>query len=128
MLATSAAGAAVDAWSVRAAGAAAEAQAHHCAPRRAPRYCRPRAVGRIAYQQANYQRCRPEQWSRADAGRGCGNAAARGRWIGLGQIHYAMRLGPACMRPPRRWRHADAGDSTSYKLALHIGVGRLRAG
>lgn len=103
-------------------------------PVQAARVCE--ALGRIAYQQGEYQLA-SEQWSRAlDLAEVSGHlqtgVAAR---IGLGQIHYAQADWSRGLRQMR-----DAGEhlaqssndgDDSYlaaKLALNIGVGSIETG
>ena len=103
-------------------------------PVQAARVCE--ALGRIAYQQGEYQLA-SEQWSRAldlaeVSGHGQTGVAAR---IGLGQIHYAHADWARGLRQMR-----DAGEQLarpgphgddSYlaaKLALNIGVGSFETG
>lgn len=103
-------------------------------PVQAARVCE--ALGRIAYQQGEYQLA-SEQWSRAlDLAEVSGHlqtgVAAR---IGLGQIHYAQG---AWARGLRQMRDAgehlsqggkDSDDSyLAAKLALNIGVGSFETG
>ncbi|HEV6964916.1 hypothetical protein, partial [Roseateles sp.] len=101
-------------------------------PIQAARVCE--ALGRIAYQQGEYQLA-GEQWSRAldlaeVSGHGQTGVAAR---IGLGQIHYAQA---DWARGLRQMRDAGeqlkiAGIDDSYlaaKLALNIGVGSFETG
>jgi len=96
-------------------------------PVQAARVCE--ALGRIAYQQGEYQLA-GEQWSRAldlaeVSGHCQAGVAAR---IGLGQIHYAQAgwaRGLRQMRDAAEQLHL-AGTDDSYlaaKLALNIGVG-----
>lgn len=113
--------------------AGAQAAAGHF-PMQAARVCE--ALGRIAYQQGEYQLA-SEQWSRAlDLAEVSGHlqtgVAAR---IGLGQIHYAQADWARGLRQMR-----DAGEhlaqlnrqsDDSYlaaKLALNIGVGSFETG
>jgi tetratricopeptide (TPR) repeat protein len=99
-------------------------------PIQAARVCE--ALGRIAYQQGEYQLA-SEQWSRAldlaevsshlQAG-----VAAR---IGLGQIHYAQADWARGLRHMRDAAEQLAGTDDSYlaaKLALNIGVGSFETG
>lgn len=103
-------------------------------PVQAARVCE--ALGRIAYQQGEYQLA-SEQWSRAlDLSEVSGHlqtgVAAR---IGLGQIHYAQADWARGLRQMR-----DAGEHLallnkqgddsylSAKLALNIGVGSFETG
>jgi tetratricopeptide (TPR) repeat protein len=103
-------------------------------PVQAARVCE--ALGRIAYQQGEYQLA-SEQWSRAlDLAEVSGHlptgVAAR---IGLGQIHYAQADWPRGLRQMR-----DAGEHMAQlgsaadvshlvaKLALNIGVGSFETG
>ncbi|KQV56463.1 hypothetical protein ASC95_28920 [Pelomonas sp. Root1217] len=103
-------------------------------PVQAARVCE--ALGRIAYQQGEYQLA-SEQWSRAlDLSEVSGHlqtgVAAR---IGLGQIHYAQG---GWARGLRQMRDAgeqlallSKGSDDSYlaaKLALNIGVGSFETG
>lgn len=103
-------------------------------PVQAARVCE--ALGRIAYQQGQYQLA-SEQWSRAlDLSEVSGHlqtsVAAR---IGLGQIHYAHA---DWARGLRQMRNAgehlaqsskEGGDSyLAAKLALNIGVGSFETG
>lgn len=94
-------------------------------PVQAARVCE--ALGRIAYQQGEYQLA-SEQWSRAlDLAEVNGHlqtgVAAR---IGLGQIHYAQADWARGLRQMRDAGEQLAGTDDSYlaaKLALNIGVG-----
>lgn len=99
-------------------------------PVQAARVCE--ALGRIAYQQGEYQLA-SEQWSRAldlaevsshlQAG-----VAAR---IGLGQVHYAKADWARGLRLMRDAAEHMAGVDDSYlaaKLALNIGVGSFETG
>lgn len=96
-------------------------------PVQAARVCE--ALGRIAYQQGEYQLA-SEQWSRAlDLAEVSGHlqtgVAAR---IGLGQIHYAQADWARGLRQMRdageQLKLAGADDSyLAAKLALNIGVG-----
>ncbi|MCA1416831.1 hypothetical protein I6F30_37800, partial [Bradyrhizobium sp. NBAIM20] len=89
-------------------------------------------LGRIAYQQGEYQLA-GEQWSRAlDLAEVSGNlqadVAAR---IGLGQIHYAQADWARGLRQMRDAGEQLAGVDDSYlaaKLALNIGVGSFELG
>lgn len=99
-------------------------------PVQAARVCE--ALGRIAYQQGEYQLA-SEQWSRAlDLAEVSGHlqtgVAAR---IGLGQIHYAHADWPRGLRQMRDAAEQLAGVDDSYlaaKLALNIGVGSFETG
>ncbi|WP_202619977.1 hypothetical protein, partial [Escherichia coli] len=99
-------------------------------PVQAARVCE--ALGRIAYQQGEYQLA-GEQWSRAlDLAEVSGNlqadVAAR---IGLGQIHYAQADWARGLRQMRDAGEQLAGVDDSYlaaKLALNIGVGSFELG
>jgi len=94
-------------------------------PVQAARVCE--ALGRIAYQQGEYQLA-SEQWSRAlDLSEVSSHlqtgVAAR---IGLGQIHYAQADWARGLRQMRDAGEQMAGTDDSYlaaKLALNIGVG-----
>lgn len=99
-------------------------------PIQAARVCE--ALGRIAYQQGQYQLA-SEQWSRAlDLAEVSGHlqtgVAAR---IGLGQIHYAQADWSRGLRHMRDAAEQLAGTDDSYlaaKLALNIGVGSFETG
>ena len=99
-------------------------------PVQAARVCE--ALGRIAYQQGEYQLA-SEQWSRAlDLAEVNGHlqtaVAAR---IGLGQIHYARADWARGLRQMRDASEHLAGTDDSYlaaKLALNIGVGSFETG
>jgi len=99
-------------------------------PVQAARVCE--ALGRIAYQQGEYQLA-SEQWSRAlDLAEVSGHlqtgVAAR---IGLGQIHYAHADWARGLRQMRDAGEHLAGTDDSYlaaKLALNIGVGSFETG
>jgi tetratricopeptide (TPR) repeat protein len=99
-------------------------------PVQAARVCE--ALGRIAYQQGEYQLA-SEQWSRAlDLAEVSGHlqtgVAAR---IGLGQIHYAQADWARGLRQMRDAGEHLAGTDDSYlaaKLALNIGVGSFETG
>lgn len=103
-------------------------------PVQAARVCE--ALGRIAYQQGEYQLA-SEQWSRAlDLSEVNGHlqtgVAAR---IGLGQIHYAHADWARGLRQMRDAgehlaRFTPAGDDSylAAKLALNIGVGSFETG
>ena len=99
-------------------------------PVQAARVCE--ALGRIAYQQGEYQLA-GEQWSRAlDLAEVSGHlqtgVAAR---IGLGQIHYAQADWARGLRQMRDAAEQLAGSDDSYlaaKLALNIGVGSFETG
>jgi tetratricopeptide (TPR) repeat protein len=99
-------------------------------PLQAARVCE--ALGRIAYQQGEYQLA-TEQWSRAlDLSEVNGHlqtgVAAR---IGLGQIHYAQADWARGLRQMRDAAEHLAGHDDSYlaaKLALNIGVGSFETG
>ncbi len=103
-------------------------------PVQAARVCE--ALGRIAYQQGEYQLA-SEQWSRAlDLSEVSGHlqtdVAAR---IGLGQIHYAHADWARGLRQMRDAgehlaRLSGQGDDSylSAKLALNIGVGSFETG
>jgi len=99
-------------------------------PVQAARVCE--ALGRIAYQQGEYQLA-SEQWSRAlDLAEVSGHlqtgVAAR---IGLGQIHYAHADWARGLRQMRDAGEHLAGADDSYlaaKLALNIGVGSFETG
>lgn len=99
-------------------------------PVQAARVCE--ALGRIAYQQGEYQLA-SEQWSRAlDLAEVSGHlqtgVAAR---IGLGQIHYAQADWARGLRQMRDAAEHLAGTDDSYlaaKLALNIGVGSFETG
>ncbi|RZJ07757.1 MAG: DEAD/DEAH box helicase, partial [Rubrivivax sp.] len=99
-------------------------------PVQAARVCE--ALGRIAYQQGEYQLA-SEQWSRAlDLSEVSGHlqtgVAAR---IGLGQIHYAHADWARGLRQMRDAGEQLAGTDDSYlaaKLALNIGVGSFETG
>jgi len=99
-------------------------------PIQAARVCE--ALGRIAYQQGEYQLA-SEQWSRAlDLSEVSGHlqtgVAAR---IGLGQIHYAQADWARGLRQMRDAGEHLAGVDDSYlsaKLALNIGVGSFETG
>lgn len=99
-------------------------------PIQAARVCE--ALGRIAYQQGEYQLA-SEQWSRAlDLAEVSGHlqagVAAR---IGLGQIHYAQADWARGLRHMRDAAEQLAGTDDSYlaaKLALNIGVGSFETG
>lgn len=99
-------------------------------PVQAARVCE--ALGRIAYQQGEYQLA-SEQWSRAlDLAEVSGHlqagVAAR---IGLGQIHYAQADWARGLRHMRDAAEQLAGTDDSYlaaKLALNIGVGSFETG
>ncbi|MFG6468308.1 hypothetical protein [Roseateles sp. BYS87W] len=114
--------------------AGAQAAAGHV-PIQAARVCE--ALGRVAYQQGEYQLA-SEQWSRAlDLAEVSGHlqtgVAAR---IGLGQIHYAQSDWARGLRQMRDAAEQLAqaskdGDDDSYlaaKLALNIGVGSIETG
>ncbi|MBV8036041.1 GAF domain-containing protein [Roseateles sp.] len=109
--------------------AGARAAAGHF-PVQAARVCE--ALGRIAYQQGEYQLA-SEQWSRAlDLAEVSGHlqtgVAAR---IGLGQIHYAQADWARGLRQMRDAGEHLAGADDSYlaaKLALNIGVGSFETG
>jgi len=114
--------------------AGAQAAAGHF-PVQAARVCE--ALGRIAYQQGEYQLA-GEQWSRAlDLAEVSGHqqtgVAAR---IGLGQIHYAQADWARGLRQMRDAAEhlaqiSSQGDDDSYlaaKLALNIGVGSFETG
>ena len=103
-------------------------------PVQAARVCE--ALGRIAYQQGEYQLA-SEQWSRAlDLSEVSGHVqtgvAAR---IGLGQIHYAQADWARGLRQMRdageQLARLSPGGDDSYlaaKLALNIGVGSFETG
>jgi tetratricopeptide (TPR) repeat protein len=103
-------------------------------PVQASRVCE--ALGRIAYQQGEYQLA-SEQWSRAlDLAEVSGHlqtgVAAR---IGLGQIHYAQADWARGLRHMRdaaeqlALLHQQGDDSyLAAKLALNIGVGSFETG
>lgn len=99
-------------------------------PIQAARVCE--ALGRIAYQQGEYQLA-TEQWSRAlDLSEVSGHlqtgVAAR---IGLGQIHYAQADWARGLRQMRDAAEHLASHDDSYlaaKLALNIGVGSFETG
>jgi len=103
-------------------------------PIQAARVCE--ALGRIAYQQGQYQLA-SEQWSRAlDLSEVSGHlqtgVAAR---IGLGQIHYAQADWARGLRQMRDaaehlTQSAKEGDDSylAAKLALNIGVGSFETG
>ncbi|MBW8847324.1 MAG: GAF domain-containing protein [Burkholderiales bacterium] len=103
-------------------------------PVQAARVCE--ALGRIAYQQGEYQLA-SEQWSRAlDLAEVSGHqqtgVAAR---IGLGQIHYAQADWARGLRQMRdageHMAQAGSHGDDSYlaaKLALNIGVGSFETG
>jgi tetratricopeptide (TPR) repeat protein len=103
-------------------------------PVQAARVCE--ALGRIAYQQGEYQLA-SEQWSRAlDMSEVSGHlqtaVAAR---IGLGQIHYAQADWARGLRQMRdageQLAQASCHRDDSYlaaKLALNIGVGSFETG
>lgn len=99
-------------------------------PVEAARVCE--ALGRIAYQQGEYQLA-SEQWSRAlDLAEVSSHlqtgVAAR---IGLGQIHYAQADWARGLRQMRNAGEHLAGTDDSYlaaKLALNIGVGSFETG
>lgn len=99
-------------------------------PVQAARVCE--ALGRIAYQQGEYQLA-GEQWSRAldlaeVSGHVQAGVAAR---IGLGQIHYAQADWARGLRQMRDAGEQLAGVDDSYlaaKLALNIGVGSFELG
>lgn len=101
-------------------------------PVQAARVCE--ALGRIAYQQGEYQLA-GEQWSRAlDLAEVSGHlqtgVAAR---IGLGQIHYAQADWARGLRQIRdaaeQLKLAGVDDSyLAAKLALNIGVGSFETG
>ncbi len=101
-------------------------------PVQAARVCE--ALGRIAYQQGEYQLA-SEQWSRAlDLAEVSGHlqagVAAR---IGLGQIHYAQAdwaRGLRQMRDAGEQLKLGGGDDSylAAKLALNIGVGSFETG
>ncbi|MCY4747480.1 GAF domain-containing protein [Pelomonas sp. UHG3] len=99
-------------------------------PIQAARVCE--ALGRIAYQQGEYQLA-TEQWSRAlDLSEVNGHlqtgVAAR---IGLGQIHYAQADWARGLRQMRDAAEHLASHDDSYlaaKLALNIGVGSFETG
>lgn len=99
-------------------------------PIQAARVCE--ALGRIAYQQGEYQLA-SEQWSRAldlseVSGQLQAGVAAR---IGLGQIHYAQADWARGLRHMRDAAEQLAGTDDSYlaaKLALNIGVGSFETG
>lgn len=99
-------------------------------PIQAARVCE--ALGRIAYQQGEYQLA-SEQWSRAlDLSEVSGHlqtgVAAR---IGLGQIHYAQADWARGLRQMRDAGEQLAGVEDSHlaaKLALNIGVGSFETG
>jgi tetratricopeptide (TPR) repeat protein len=109
--------------------AGAQAAAGHF-PVQAARVCE--ALGRIAYQQGEYQLA-SEQWSRAlDLAEVSGHlqtgVAAR---IGLGQIHYGQADWARGLRQMREAGEHLAGTDDSYlaaKLALNIGVGSFETG
>ena len=104
--------------------AGAQAAAGHF-PVQAARVCE--ALGRIAYQQGEYQLA-SEQWSRAldlaeVSGHLQASVAAR---IGLGQIFYAQADWTRGLQQMRDAAEHLAGTDDSYlaaKLALNIGVG-----
>lgn len=111
--------------------AGARAAAGHM-PVQAARLCE--ALGRIAYQQGEYQLA-GEQWSRAlDLAEVCGQVqAAVAARIGLGQIHYAHADWARGLRQMRdaAEQAAQLGADDSYlaaKLALNIGVGSFETG
>lgn len=103
-------------------------------PVQAARVCE--ALGRIAYQQGEYQLA-GEQWSRAlDLAEVCGHlqtgVAAR---IGLGQLYYAQAdwsRGLRQMRDAAEYlaQPGQAGDDSylAAKLALNQGVGHIETG
>jgi len=103
-------------------------------PIQAARVCE--ALGRIAYQQGEYQLA-SEQWSRAldlaeVSGHMQADVAAR---IGLGQIYYAQADWARGLRQMRDAgehlaRGAKEGDDSylAAKLALNIGVGSFETG
>jgi tetratricopeptide (TPR) repeat protein len=99
-------------------------------PIQAARVCE--ALGRIAYQQGEYQLA-SEQWSRAldlaeVSGHQQAGVAAR---IGLGQIHYAQADWARGLRQMRDAGEHLAGADDSYlaaKLALNLGVGNFETG
>ncbi|CAM4081755.1 GAF domain-containing protein [Roseateles saccharophilus] len=103
-------------------------------PVQAARVCE--ALGRIAYQQGEYQLA-SEQWSRAldlaeVSGHCQAGVAAR---IGLGQIHYAQADWARGLRQMRDAgeqlaRSSGEGDDSylAAKLALNIGVGSFETG
>lgn len=109
-------------------GGALAAAAHF--PVQAARVCE--ALGRIAYQQGEYQLA-SEQWSRAlDLSEVSGHlqtgVAAR---IGLGQIYYAQADWARGLLQMRDAGEQLAGTDDSYlaaKLALNIGVGSFETG
>ena len=109
--------------------AGAQAAAGHF-PVQAARVCE--ALGRIAYQQGEYQLA-GEQWSRALDLAEVSNhlqtgVAAR---IGLGQLHYAQGEWPRGLRQMRDAAERLAGQDDSYlaaKLALNLGVGLIETG
>ncbi|MFO1225489.1 hypothetical protein [Roseateles sp.] len=86
------------------------------------------ALGRIAYQQAEYQQA-GLHWREALRGaESRGNAQLRvAAEIGLAQIHYAHGDWAAGLHAHESAaRHADAGDSyLQAKLALNLGVGHF---
>ncbi|MFT7722948.1 MAG: hypothetical protein QM788_08955 [Roseateles sp.] len=99
-------------------------------PAEAARVCE--ALGRIAYQQGEYQLA-SEQWSRAlDLAEVSGHlptgVAAR---IGLGQLHYAQADWARGLRQMRNAAEHLGGLDDSHlaaKLALNIGVGSFETG
>lgn len=99
-------------------------------PVQAARVCE--ALGRIAYQQGEYQLA-SEQWSRAldlaeVSSHLQADVAAR---IGLGQIHYAHADWARGLRQMRDASEHLNGTDDSYlaaKLALNIGVGSFETG
>jgi tetratricopeptide (TPR) repeat protein len=109
--------------------AGARAAAGHF-PVQAARVCE--ALGRIAYQQGEYQLA-SEQWSRAlDLAEVSGHRqAAVAARIGLGQIHYAQADWARGLRQMRDAAEQMQGGDDSYlaaKLALNIGVGSFETG
>jgi len=90
------------------------------------------ALGRIAYQQGEYQLAR-EHWSRAlDLAEVSSNnqlgVAAR---IGMGQIHYAQADWPRGLRLHREAAAHLGSSDDSYlasKVALNLGVGSFETG
>lgn len=87
------------------------------------------AIGRIAYQQGNYQEA-TEQWSRALDQAEVSNEerVAASALIGLGQIHYAMGAWSSGLRFHRdaAARVTTLGDTYLLaKVSLNIGVGHF---
>ncbi len=99
-------------------------------PIQAARVCE--ALGRMAYQQGQYQLA-SEQWSRAldlaeVSGHVQADVAAR---IGLGQVYYAQADWARGLRQMRDAAEHLAGTDDSHlaaKLALNIGVGSFETG